>query len=351
MDSLLTYLLYRVTVLLIGIEVLIMVVCSVSIVFIKLFTRWKAKGTESTKSGIADLINKELFSKAPIEDFKIPSNLLNFRDLVEEVEEFDHRFTDKRWYDIKERIFDLYLRKTAERKSKSWYWLNRQLAARAFLLCPQKTPEEDLKRLLHDSKYLVRIVAAVCITKTSFKNLFFDMINVMSKETKLSQFPYRDALVDIDQQKFKWLEELLSTTTNPSVKAICLDILSTRVTADFLHLLRPYFKSDDRECRILAIKALGNIPSQESLDILMDHLEDSDWELRAISIGGLHKLHATRAIPKLRELLNDPIWWVRLQAALTLKDFGEEGVKILKTQDEKATPAAFEIAQYTLALP
>lgn len=350
MDSFLTYLLYRVAYTLILTELLVMVVCCIGIIFIKIFTHWKANRTKEIKQNISSTINKELFGVETLDNFFIPPEYQDFRNLVEEVETFDHRFTDERWIHIKEKIFTLYLHKTAKKKSRSCYWLNRQLAARAFLLCPNKAEEEELKILLHDKKYLVRIVAAVCITKTHYKELFFSMIHVMSKETKLSQFPYRDALVDMDQEKFKWMEELLSSTNDPAIKAICLDVLSTRVTNDLLPLLRPYFKSENAECRILAIKALGNIPSEESLEILMDHLADSDWELRAISIEGLHKLHATKSIPKMRELLNDPIWWVRLQAALTLKDFGDEGTRILKSQDASTKPMAHEIAHYVLAL-
>lgn len=350
MDSFLTYLLYRVASTLILAEFFIMIAACIGIIFIKLFTRWKIKQTTYIKEHTSAIINKELFSNTSLDKFSIPTKFQNFRDLVEVVEEFDHRFTDERWIQIKEKIFERYLHKVAMRKSRSLYWLDRQLAARAFLLCPNKAGEHELRKLLNDYKYLVRIVAAVTITKTEYKNLFEELINTMSKETKLSQFPYRDALVELNQEKFKWLEALLAKTSDPAVKAICLDVLSTRVTKDLLPLLHPYFKSEYPECRKLAIKALGNIPSEESLHILIDHLEDSDWELRAISVEGLHNLHATRAIPKLRELLNDPIWWVRLQTALTLKDFGDEGIRILKSQKRDAEPAAYEIAQYALGI-
>ena len=77
---------------------------------------------------------------------------------------------------------------------------------------------------------------------------------------------------------------------------------------------------------------------------------DSDWEVRAEAIKGLQQLYAIQTIPKLAFLLNDPVWWVRLQAALTLKSFGNEGISILTTQDKEREPLAYEISQYTLAL-
>lgn len=221
----------------------------------------------------------------------------------------------------------------------------------ALLLQPKFASEEILNQLLDDSKYLVRVAAAVCITKTSYNNLFKKVVLKMSQETSLSQFPYRDALIEADEEKFEILEQLLAENNNKAISAICLDILSTRYSKNLLHLVKPFVNDADLPCRTLAVRALGNIPSQEAIELLMDHLYDSDWNIRAESITSLQKLYALQAIPKITPLLNDPVWWVRLQAALTLKAFGREGIEALSQQNEKEEPLAHEIAQYTLALP
>lgn len=328
-----------------------MVACCLAIVVIKWITRWNKHRAEKIQGELSGIIEDYLFNQQPLKNLEIPENLCHFRSLVEVLERYDQRFTDQRWQDIKKRIISSYLLGRAEKSVHSRSWLNRQLAARTFLLWPAHASEEILGKLLNDSKYLVRIVAVVCITHTHYRKLFVDMVHQMSKETVLSRFPYRDALVQSDHEKLSWLEEILKTSTDPKIVAICLDVLSTRYSKNIFSLVRPHVNSPDRECRILAIKALGNIPSEEVLAILKMHMFDSDWKVRSESVNALQKLYAIDAIPDLQKLLNDPVWWVRLQAAIALKSFGEEGRSVLASQDKAVVPHAYEISQYILALP
>lgn len=351
MDTLITYILVRLTIKILVVEFLIMVLCCIAIILIKAGSHWLADKKKAKQDKLSILIETTLFSKDPLDNFIIPSDLMNFQHAVEVLEKFDQRFTDQRWIDIKNRVVHQVLLNSIDKYANNRSWFKRQLAARALLLNPANAKEDILRKLLNDSSYLVRIVAAVCITKTPFENLFGEMIVRMSKETELSQFSYRDALMQCDHKKFKWIEYILETNTDPAVSAICLDLLSTRYTDNLLPLISPFLRSENQKCRILAIKAVGNIPNSDAIRILNEHLTDSDWEIRAESVVGLSKLHAVQSSTKLQIMLNDPIWWVRLQAALALKSFGIEGKMILANQNKDLVPLAYEIAQYTLALP
>lgn len=351
MDALLRYLLSKIAFSLLSFEIVLMIVCSLLIVCIKLITTIVTKRREDIQLRITQYLEEFLFKDEPIENLLLQKNLRYFRDLVEVMEKFDLRFNDDRWIEIKNKVVEDCLLPQTKQFAASFSWFKRQLAARAFLLAPQKANKEILEKLLEDRRYLVRVAAAVCITKRSDFDLFKKVIEVMSKENPLSQFPYRDALLNADQEKFKWIADLLSKETNPEIAAIYLDILSKRYSNNLFPLIRPFVNSTNRECRALAIKALGGIPSLESIDLLMAHLYDSDWEIRAESIMSIQKLYVLKAIPKLELLLTDPVWWVRLQAALTLKEFGREGLNVLISQDKEKSPKAYEIAQYAMALP
>src|SRR5207249_1607240 len=98
----------------------------------------------------------------------------------------------------------------------------------------------DLALLLKDPKFLVRVVAAVCITHTSYRDLFCDVIRKMSEETTLSRFSYRDALMQVSVEKFAWIEELLKSKPNSAITAICLDLLSTRTVHNLYALVTPF---------------------------------------------------------------------------------------------------------------
>lgn len=351
MDALLRYSLYQIAFSLLIFEVCLMLFFCVAIIFTKLISRWIQRKRVSRQKQISKIIESYLFDQKSIDTLEIPKNLRQFRNLVETLERFDQLFSDPRWIEIKERILKKYMTSKVRSNASSRFWFRRQLAARCLLLSPKNADPVLLNQLLDDPRYLVRVSAAVCITQTHHKELFFKVIRKMSEETELSRFPYRDALIQIDEAQYRWLEELLKKETNKEVVAICLDILSARYSGNLLPLVKPYVNDPDAHCRKLAIKALGNIPHPEAIELLMDHLNDPDWNIRAEAVMGLQKLYAVQAIPKLRELLNDPVWWVRLQAGLTLKGFGKEGVEVLATQSKALAPKAYEIAQYTLAMP
>lgn len=351
MDALLQYSLYKIAFSLLLFEVYLMLFCCAAIIITKLITRWIQRKRNARQEQIGKIIQQYLFDQRPIETLIIPRGLRQFRNLVESLEKFDQLFSDPRWVEIKEHILKKYMLSKAKGEASSLFWFSRQLAARCLLLSPRLADAHLLNKLLNDSRYLVRVSAAVCITQTHHKELFYKVIRKMAQETELSRFPYRDALIQVDEEKYHWIEELLKKETNKEVIAICLDILSARYSGNLLPLIKPYVNDPDVNCRKLAIRALGNIPNQESIQLLMDHLDDADWNIRAEAIIGLQKLYAIQAIPRLRELLDDPIWWVRLQAGLTLKGFGKEGMEVLASQSKEQRPKAYEIAQYTLAMP
>lgn len=351
MDALLRYLLYNITFTILSIEIIAILFCIFAIVIIKLYTQWSTNRRKQIQNQLTLIFEAALFNTQPVQEIVIPPNLQQFRNLIEVLEEFDQRFNDPRWFEIKEYVIVTYLLQRAENYANSSYWYKRQLAARCYLLYPQTASEEILAKLLKDTRYLVRIPAAVCITQTHYQNLFYEMIRQMSREPELSQFPYRDALIQADQEKYLWIESLLSSESDPAIIAICLDVLSTRYSNNLFSQAVRFLHSPNRDCRLKAIEALGNVPSSESITLLVNHLDDSDFKIRESSIVGLEKLYAIREVSKIGHLLNDPIWSVRLQAAKTLKNFGKDGLEILDLQNPEKAPKAYEIAQYVLSLP
>lgn len=351
MDAILRYILYHIAFTLLSLEIILMVFFCIAIIITKFITKWTTTRRKHIQSEISSIIEKALFSQEPVTNLTIPPDQRQFRNIVETVEKFDYRFNDARWIEIKDRIVGTYLIPRSESFGTSYSWVKRQLAARAFLLCPSMANQKLLGEFLKDSRYLVRVAAAACITRISNRALFYEVVKKMSTETTLSQFPYRDALLQADQEKFEWLEGILTTEKDPAIITICLDVISTRYSNNLLNIVKPFLKDSHRECRVIATRALGNVPSDESIGLLINALQDSDWEIRAEAVIGLQKTFATQAIPKLSQMLSDPIWWVRLQAAIALKKFGEDGRKILTEQNAIEEPLAFEISQYILALP
>ncbi|CRX38108.1 HEAT repeat domain-containing protein [Estrella lausannensis] len=351
MDALLRYTLYGITISILLLEVGLMVTCCLLIILIKSVTRRKQQKRDKNAAAIRALIDKHLLNDLPLTTLSIPNDLNDFQNVLECAETYDHLFTDERWQNIKEKIFAENLTPFLSAYATSFSWVKRQLAARAMLLCPHKAQRELLEKLLDDNRFLVRVTAATCITRISDQLLFEKVIKKMSMESPHSQFPYRDALIQVDEEKFRWIEKVLRETNNIKTQAICLDILSERYSNNAFDLVQPFLHCSDITCRTLAIKVLGSIPLPESKKILLHRLEDSDWNIRAEAIMSLEKLHALEAIPQLREALNDPVWWVRLKAAMALKSIGKDGLDVLNAKLSEKGSKACEIAQYALALP
>jgi HEAT repeat protein len=357
MNTLLRYLLFNVAIKIVLIEMLVMLLFVLLIVIVKIYNKRKAQRIKKLQDAIAASFDQVLFGettrsrKEEIERYTLPEDLYSFRDLIEVCETFDQRYRDPNWQKLKRVVFEKHLFEEAKESAYANYWFNRQLAGRAFLLNPKMAPVEALEHLLSDKRFLVRIAAAICITKTPYKGLFIKVVEAMANESSLSQFPYRDAIIDSDQEKFVWLVELLQTAKIAKITNVCIDLLSTRTIYELPDLVEKYLTSPNKESRLLAIKALGSVPSEKSMQLLVKHLEDSDWEMRAESLIGLRKLHVQSAAREIEPLLGDPSWWVRQQAAMTLKSFGEEGQAILRSQSQEKKPLAYEISQYILALP
>lgn len=347
MNSLLEYALYQFTWFILSSEIFILIFACLSIVFIKAFTNWKTDKNKRAQEEISLIIEGSLFQGQPI---YIPTKYSSFRNIVEVLERFDQRLADDRWQEIKKTIVQTYLTPRVRKMASSYNWASRQLAARCYYLQPELADENMIRILFHDSKYLVRVIAAVTVVQLDNKELFYEMIEQMSKEYIVSRFAYRDALIEASPEKFLWLEQLLEKDPPTEIASICLDILSNRLSHNMLPVIKNYIGRPNQQCRLLAITALGSIPSAESVQILKEHLSDSDWEIRAESIKSIARLHITDATDKLNELLSDPIWWVRLQAALTLRSFGKKGEKILMEQPASSADS-YEIANYVLSLP
>lgn len=348
MEILLRYALFRIAVVVVGFELLVLLLSTVAIILIKWNAKRKKRRDEELSLGLTEHLTRSYMSGSYK---KIPESLNSYPHIVQAMEKFDHTISDNLWTSLKETYVKKELLATAKSTATSWDWVKRQLAARVYLLAPNFATREEILAFLHDSKYLVRVTASSIITRTGSKEELHAVVRQMAKESKLSRFAYRDALLQMDEKKFRWLLEILQEDKNPEVQAICLDIFSMRTTDNLFPKLVPFIYSENKELKILAIAVLKSIPSPEANDILIHCLEDESPKVRAEALKSIDPHLAEKEIGTLEALLSDPEWFVRLQAALRLRSLGERGMRILAEQTPKKSMTAHEISDYVLALP
>ena len=86
----------------------------------------------------------------------------------------------------------------------------------------------------------------------------------------------------------------------------------------------------DKETRISAARALGQIGDISAVENLILSLDDESWEVRAQAAKALGALGDRRAVGKLKKALSDKNWWVRHNAADSLYQLGAEGIEVLR---------------------
>ncbi len=348
MDDLLRYILLKVAVAILLFELLFIAGCLGLVVLMKIYYVLMMRRNQSIKDQLSSLFSKAIMENKTSID--LPKHLQGSKNLLECTIAFQRKITDESWNALKNHIVRNYLLETAEKNANSFLWTKRLLAAKCFTLVPSLADKTLLLRLLNDPILLVRVVAAETIVQLNDKHLFVQLIEKISRESKLAKVTYRDLLIHADNAKFELMIEILKTDHNPATASVCLDILSTRTTKDISSVLIPFLYGKDVTCRILAIRILKNIPNERIVDILSHALNDPDPKVREAAIQSLPEGSEHKFMDRLEEHLQDPDWFVRLQAALKLKELGHEGVKILSSQSLSQNPEAYEISQYTLRL-
>jgi HEAT repeat protein len=141
----------------------------------------------------------------------------------------------------------------------------------------------------------------------------------------------------------------LKSTTNTNARLLYVQICGIRrITAATGQLLL-LLGDSDKETRISAAQALGQIGDVSAVDSLIISLDDESGEVRAQAAKSLGTLGDKQAVGKLKEVLSDENWWVRHNAADALYQLGEEGIGALHATSRSGKGAPRAVAAQVLA--
>ncbi len=281
---------------------------------------------------------------------QLPYRLCTIEFLVPVIREIDQEKKDSCWYQIRNSIFDNILFSQAKKYTYSMRWSNRIQAIGCFLLFPEEKNEPYVLHLLNDSVPLIQYSAAYCATKIGSAPCINAIIDKMNQVDRFLRHPFREALLQGNDQVFIHLEQRMEIDKNPYTHVSCLEVLSQRMNAHVAALVKEDLDSASKNLRIAAIRALGHYPDSTSVFLLINFLNDPEWEVRAIAARSLGYLKAKEALSVLTLLLKDKVWWVRMNGALALMRLGQEGRKKLEMQSPQEDKFAYEISQYVLPL-
>ncbi len=317
------------------------------ILFVSFFYEISSKIKQRKKKVIQEILTHFLAEQIYVTDIVIPEYLRDFEIFISVIEEFDIKMTSLSWTLMKEWVIHDIFKEKLRKTLSSSFWAKNLLALRALNLSPRVSFLEKVKPFLEKTRPILRFSAVPILIQMGTKEAIYSVIKAMAKESKTTQYPYRDNLLKAPVFIYKILQELYHSCQEREMRLCCLKVLSTKVGFLQYTSLEKDLHGEDLEVKWWAIRALANNPSMEIFSFLKKQVEDKDWRIRSLSwqILGRNKLHEDLGF--FTKGLEDEHYWVRICAGWAIKGQGEEGIKILQNQtQEKQT--SFSVSQYVL---
>lgn len=332
----------------IKIEILFVILLIIVTYVLKYYFVVKAKKIKRISDEIETHLITTVQENKPVNAELFPKEWRRLDILLQLLFKLDLTIKSPSWTGIKQNIADVILLPIARKKYKSHFWMNRLLSIQCFELWMEMQDEDIVCKLLEDKIPLVHLHATIAAIKFSTIKLVNLVINIMSKRRRLGQAVYLKVFEIATPETKEYVEERLKTEKDFFVRATCYKILMTFKEYNTAIDTSTDVHSSNMELRLAAMRFTSLAQKSESIPLMISLLSDPQWEVRAASNRILGELHASEAIPEISNGLRDKNWWVRVNAANTLKGFGEAGLQILNAQDPVKDRYAYETAMHVL---
>jgi HEAT repeat protein len=200
---------------------------------------------------------------------------------------------------------------------------DRRLCLEAISVFPSRLSIPLLREFLEDREENIRLTAATGLAAIgaplSLKEI--EGISVSAAVGARTSLLRQAVLADPASARTAVEADALSTNDCATI----LDSLGLAGDYPSIPLLIKFQQHQEPVLRASAVIALGHLMHPDGHDAISRALSDSHWCVRAAAARAVGLASFEDLIPKLETRLRDPIWSVRLQAADSLKGFGEVG--------------------------
>lgn len=276
---------------------------------------------------------------------------LEFIPLLDILETFNDNFTDTTWIELRDRITEQRYLPWARKHYLDKKWKTRNLVSQIFLLNPKEEDLPMMEYLLNDKAYSIRMIITEAIGNMQLTCTIPLLLQKMSQEVDTARFIYRHTLLKMPHEFFPVLLQTFEQTPDDAIKICCLDIMSHQYYGNIHPFLKKHLSSENETIRAMIAKILHMIQTSDARDDLVILLDDSSPRVRVAATEALGDITDKSSFEKISQMLYDPDYDVRVQAALALLKYGQEGVRFLELQDADLVPKAHEVARYVLTLP
>lgn len=329
--------------------ILLIVFLSYSLIFIVRLQRKKRLRyiIEITNYINANYINKGFSDNAILPKFK--SSWKKIALIVPVLFQFNKKHHQNAAWKKSQKFFcTTILFPIAKKAASEHNWLSRFYAAQAFSLEPYDADEDIILQLLDDSVPLVFYASLEAAVKNPTNRSIAKIVERLSKENWITKSLFIQVFQNAPTTTRYLVENILIGSTEPLMRSTCYTILLQFKMSHLRWDMSSDLNSKFINLKISALKYIAHTHAKEATPILVLHLKDKSWEVRTICLRLLGEIGAKKAIEPVAACLTDPDWWVRLASATTLRNFGQEGIKILESEKNKIHPDAFNAAYNVL---
>jgi len=211
----------------------------------------------------------------------------------------------------------------------SWRWKNRMQALRR--LATVVTPKHrDAILSLADEGGEIRLLVAQIIGRIGSADDVTKLLCTWKITSRLSEYPVHVMVDSMAPSTHRAVLMRWGEIPSPEVQRIVLGTASRIVPGACAIILPQAALNPSVEVRIAACHAGGAMTGADTCALLFCLAKDPAWEVRAQATKALSS-HRTAAVADLlTESLCDSNFWVRQNAAISLGQFGTEGINRLR---------------------
>ncbi len=211
----------------------------------------------------------------------------------------------------------------------SWRWRTRMYALRRLAGVVQREHREAILRLA-DEGGEVRLLVAQIIGRIGTADDVFQLLSDWRVTSRLTEYPVHVMVGTMPPDEMRQLLTRWDELRSVEVQRVVLSAAAKRVPAACWGLLPEAARHPSLEVRIAACRAAARMTSAVTLDLLIELAGDEAWEVRAQAVKAMAAHRGRRAQGVLCRALTDRNFWVRQNAAGSLGQHGDSGVRRLR---------------------
>ncbi|MFC2003844.1 HEAT repeat domain-containing protein [Chloroflexota bacterium] len=218
-----------------------------------------------------------------------------------------------------------YVTEEINNLSSSRWWRRRDAAIKLGIMQSEKA-SPTLIQAIADPNEEVRLAAVRALGQMRDLESITTLLNILEKRADWTSGRILEILIGLGDLIKKPVLPWLTSTTNPRVKLLLVQLCGLMRWSEVIPLLIPLLEDRNTEIRVSAAQAIGNIGGDiTTAEHLVSMLIDENWEVRAQAAETLGLLQDVRILNQLKQCLSDENWQVRYNAAKAVFQLGKPG--------------------------